>query len=556
MARTKVVKGGNLVQLIEKALTNSNEQQFLYQYSLLHNAATNNALQKANKPNPENKRTFTINDLASRWLGIEKEFLKIDNIKALVWKKFITEIGELGNNIDAFRTDMDKLLKEVCALQVGTCEVLCLSSGSDAITSDIDVTVKGNCIVENFIHLKVLHDILSKVFAKSNLFANSQGVDLSKIFIFFDVNFYLSNFGIKYNDKYDSKFMSSYILSNDMSKQITYAIDGNTSFGGPSENYEQLVYQLGILRNKIGQSPPKEEDANKFVDIISKIAAQEDECYITQGAFFHVVMLLQQGQSFDDMVDYNDVWNGMMICSAVENIKFAVSHPSSRGKYIIRVFDAIQRMKQASFARMTYNAYNNQVYDYNDDFNVNANTQKYGGGLSYNNPLFQQQSQTDAYEDFKSISGGLYDIIDVYQRNAKDDAISFIHKGLNTEAEMLKHKTTITNKDTLKAILTPIKEEYEKTKKTLTQKLLDIDPEGTLFGELSRVVINAAKPFSAKYQYVGGKMSFKKLLKDGKVVKKSILGRDRVIYVNSKRKQFYKSKGEFKSVSSLQRKKP
>ena len=318
----------------------------------------------------------------------------------MVWKTFITTIDKgLATQITDFRSDLDKLLKRACRLKSGRCYIECLSSGSNSLTSDIDITVKGDCLVENYIQLNILHDILRKVFEQSELFKLNDEIDVSKIFIFFDINFYLSNFGIKQNNKTDEAELASYIVTTESETQMSYAINGIPK----TKQYALLVYDLAILKNDIDNSLTQEK-ANRFVDLMSQIAAQEDECYITQGAFFHVVMHLQRGIPFRDRVSgyYFNIWNSMMICSAVENIKFAFSHPSSRGKYIIRVFDALEQI-QTQHANHLFD----QEPGYNNGYNTRNVSYIPGYNTMYNNPLYNANissgyiydEQNDVYND-------------------------------------------------------------------------------------------------------------------------------------------------------------
>jgi hypothetical protein len=82
---------------------------------------------------------------------------------------------------------------------------------------------------------------------------------------------------------------------------------------------------------------------NKLIDLISQLALYEDECYVTQGAFIHVVYMTQKKKPFHQTLNDRTmkIFLDFMICSILENLHFAVSHPGkSRGKYLMRVFDA------------------------------------------------------------------------------------------------------------------------------------------------------------------------------------------------------------------------
>lgn len=233
-------------------------------------------------------------------------------------------------------------------------------------------------------------------------------------------------------------------------------------------------------------------------------------------------MQLQKGLTFRDSNSFPNLWNSMMVCSAIENIKFAVSHKSSRGKYLIRVFDALKRIKPISSSE-------------------------------------SNATNVDLNEMFLSFKKTLYNELTGIIKTLNHDTFELLRVGMDTEDNILAFKVT-GNIDELKMT----KKDYEPLKKQLTEALSRISdsftaqyPNHDLFITLQDKVISEANKivrFIDNLQ-VGGKTNFKKMLKDGKVVKKSVLGRERVIYVNSKRKQFIKSQGEFKSISSLQKKK-
>ena len=88
---------------------------------------------------------------------------------------------------------------------------------------------------------------------------------------------------------------------------------------------------------------------NEFIDTISKIAQSQNESYVTQGAFFHVVKMLQEKREFKDR---DTIFDQMMVCSALENLDFAISHPNSREKYMMRVFDAISKINDPGLSKM------------------------------------------------------------------------------------------------------------------------------------------------------------------------------------------------------------
>ena len=122
-----------------------------------------------------------IKSLSNKWKTLEFE------IDGKGWRDFIPNVDRArAKRLFTFRNELDSLLKSFCNKPYSTTK--CVSTGSKKLDSDIDVTIEGNCIYENSIVLSGIYDMLEWIFPKN---------DLSEILIFFDMNFYLSNFAIR-----------------------------------------------------------------------------------------------------------------------------------------------------------------------------------------------------------------------------------------------------------------------------------------------------------------------------------------------------------------------
>ena len=236
-------------------------------------------------------------------------------------------------------------------------EVKCESYGSTKASSDIDVTIQSsledinNTIV---VYIKICK-FLEYIFETDSFFA-----DLRQVFTFFEVNFYLSNFAIKHHEKLPNDHLSSYILSTayepivyegGINNQFYYACidilyknyEVNKSFEAIEDAYINNVEHFRILA-KLAREVNSD---NKLIDLLSRISTFEDECYHTQGAFFHVVMMMQRKIKFKDIKEHAEVFANMMYASALENLTFAYTHfaiVSKRNKYIARYKDALKQI--------------------------------------------------------------------------------------------------------------------------------------------------------------------------------------------------------------------
>jgi hypothetical protein len=91
------------------------------------------------------------------------------------------------------------------------------------------------------------------------------------------------------------------------------------------------------------------QNANQIIYLLSLISLKEDECYHTQGAFFHAVMMLQRKIEFKfdtNNTDQKNLLANLLRASYIENIKFAISHKEGHFlKYVERINDASARLK-------------------------------------------------------------------------------------------------------------------------------------------------------------------------------------------------------------------
>jgi hypothetical protein len=278
------------------------------------------------------------------------QLLENSNLQLVGWKKFIRTLPNKYGFYE-FRKQLAMFLNSLCepigiitkplckrknSLKVSITN--CQSFGSKEDTSDIDVTISGDCMYANLIVLKTIQAILRDLFQSSVIFHDSEGFQLKRVFQLFDVNFYLSNFAILRDIDAPRDLLSSYYISTDGPAQYRHAFSDDTE----SEcDYDQTIIDIESILSRLDLDDPRPEDSNKLIDLISKLTKSEDEGYRTQGAFFHVVLMGQRKMNFKDIGPEHDL---LFICSVIENLRFALSHPSSKAKYLGRVEDALRRM--------------------------------------------------------------------------------------------------------------------------------------------------------------------------------------------------------------------
>lgn len=255
-----------------------------------------------------------------------------------------------------FRKDLSDYITNVICVAPVTCK----SYGSQKAASDIDVTISAGiddiqASLDTYIAiLKFLDAVFGADIGHDKFFRARRDV-----FHFFDLNFYLSNFAIKRPDAKGDDLLSSYYLSTRYGpqhkehNQYYYAVieipyRNHREMDKPETTvtnmYLNRFEKISVMRNVTHGAI----DPNELVDILSQISTYEDECYHTQGAFFHVVLMMQRGIEFKDISSYKEIYINMLRASALENLTFAFTHqhaPRKMQKYLARYHDAIARIR-------------------------------------------------------------------------------------------------------------------------------------------------------------------------------------------------------------------
>ncbi len=416
------------------------------------------------------------------------EYLKKIDLFKFEWTSFINNVPQIKSSIPwrdimldnnllninlkkklhSLRANLNNLLNDICVntvLKSSTnfkyCDdndsninkSKCFAFGSDKLESDIDVTISGNCMSANLLILKVIKKTLISIFNEQEIFKDNGNFHLSNVHRFFDINYYLTDFFIKRDKSMPDNELSSYFITTHKSQYRFAFFEYLKLHHQDNECNEEIIYDdLSFDIDKLIKSAKRDFKndifTDKLLEKISSLSLYQDECYHTQGSFFHVVLLMQAKLEY---LDINNNLNSkfkyrfLIEQSLIENLCFSITHFHRKDKYLKRVFDAYNRLDSESILKSFLNS-----------------------NLGFKND------------------------------------VNYINSIINSDLQ-----TLISMVERLKAYLINNKE----------------------------LILS------------GGNKSFKKLLKDGISVKKLINGRDRVIYVDNTRKQFYKQNNTFKRIN-------
>jgi hypothetical protein len=248
--------------------------------------------------------------------------------------------------------------------------ISCKAFGSTHFDSDVDVTVSSDCVIVSIGYLNNVYSILHSIYAidlekeligpneKSvyrKYFMTQNSFSIERLQMFLDVNFYLSDFGMKKRKHGAPNNLESYFVTADYVGQYKYALyelNPKQKCIQRSRQYQQLVSSLqAFLANGTDQS-----SINGLVNTISNISTFEDESYHTQGSYFHIVLIKQQLSKLHpnyttpkELAGLMKVASGMkeqyvhmFATSCVENLVFQLNHYHDRSeKYRARAEEAM-----------------------------------------------------------------------------------------------------------------------------------------------------------------------------------------------------------------------
>ena len=494
-------------------------------------------------------------------------------------------------------------IEQVCKLGlVPSCKAndnkpTCRAFGSTNDTSDIDMTISGSCFSTNLATLRNIKELIKETYGKFQFFYVKDAFSFKSFFEFFDINFYLSDFlvpkpsitdSVVGNNVNGNKFikMQDLMVAYD-GMQIKLSFLNNRDMN--EANYEKAVNALNcILDRNDYNMKVSDDDINQIINFLSILALYEDECYVTQGAFLHVVIMNQR--KIDIQLDGSAGeylrMKLLLLCSLIENVKFAISHASneSRVKYLIRVQDAIERFNKIEEEELkntnrTKNVSKDVIEEVINDIKSVFNTE--GGIKQLVGNLIVEILETKG-DDNRIVEDGkiLLDKInsELLKKtsplpsisNSNSNSNSFIEKSLsvltasdidacgslpkvntvpNVNAVPTSNAKSNANSKQIFSIrrkqTSLLSEVYDKT-----QSNSNINTFAT--NAFGRDTILAESPPPQSMLAQGGGMKLKRCLTKDKVqLKKQIAGKMRLIYTDDKRHQYVKMNGAFVALRQI-----
>ena len=277
---------------------------------------------------------------------------------------------------------VDFIVENIC--QKSGSNSTCVNFGSEGKDSNVDISIKseqGN-LISNIDTLHRIQLFLLELFKHVCIFYNDNGnVSLYKIYRFFDMNFYLTDFELGFTNNYTIVTTTVQKTTPTLLSQYFYAFyelfqidDNNSPFTAYAKMYNDIynarletlqtnsqaaaqytnmdptyanIYQSIIDKYnllKSSNTTAYQTKANdEIIDLVSLLSTFEDECYHTQGAYYHVVHLLQKPDIIQLPSECTDETKLNIFCaSAIENLCYAYTHASKQKKYLGRVNDALK----------------------------------------------------------------------------------------------------------------------------------------------------------------------------------------------------------------------
>jgi hypothetical protein len=177
---------------------------------------------------------------------------------------------------------------------------------------------------------------------------------------FLDLNFYLSDFVVMRNPvptmEKTSYNINEFLVPLDAMEQFQYALHTRESKCPHPQYTKEYEGMLTDLNNMLGSVRASNEDSAvaALINRISEISSYEPESYHSQGAFFHVVLMIQRNWTITATTpdDTRRLVN-LLIASLIENFSLAhkYSDPEKHTKYMGRAIDACRRIGELGNVR-------------------------------------------------------------------------------------------------------------------------------------------------------------------------------------------------------------
>jgi hypothetical protein len=157
-------------------------------------------------------------------------------------------------------------------------------------------------------------------------------------------------------------------------KKLKYKMDYSLTECSSELEYDTLALNTDKIISSASVSGSSQDNINNLINNISEISTFEDECYHSQGAFFHVVLIMQRGINFIDSNNNTSAYNFLLVQSFIENLCFSFTHFNRRDKYLKRAIDAKNRL--LSDINNNFSQYINLIKQTNIDSLINSENNK------------------------------------------------------------------------------------------------------------------------------------------------------------------------------------
>lgn len=306
----------------------------------------------------EDKHKNELKQIKYKWEQFRK---KNKFILMIAWTKQFKKLDKnTAEILYNFRNELNKYI----ILRCNNCEkdicTKCTSFGSTNLSSDIDITVNSGINISiSLKHVLFILNDLKNIFKADKLFHTKNKFKLKNVHIFFDINFYISDFSIpkKHIDYTNINNFDSYIIStcynNNCKKVINQYYFAFFEYIKKTKSNKLILIHSKRIREEVKITKELEKKfKNKYFDnikinLISILTLYEYEGYHSQGAFFHVVMMIQKKIKFDiKNKQQKIIFKNLISASIIENLCFAYIHYNKKDKYLSRVNDGIEKLKE------------------------------------------------------------------------------------------------------------------------------------------------------------------------------------------------------------------
>ena len=208
------------------------------------------------------------------------------------WKDLVQTIRKhetaVTDAFKAFQTAIANAMKGICNRPPVSCRAL----GRTELTSDFDVMIEGPDMQANLNAELMIEWMLTKTFLRDSFFwANPavQSFDLKRVLEFFDINFYLNNFGLMRAGNAGDDRLASYYLSTDFRGQLPFAVSEDKPFAQKTlDIFHRKAEALVSIEKQVlavGKAATQQQ-VNALINAKSDLTLYQDEVRLTDRPSF------------------------------------------------------------------------------------------------------------------------------------------------------------------------------------------------------------------------------------------------------------------------------